>query len=44
MVIAATYLMLEIEREDARIEKDPSAAKAQKQADLERSAAQAARD
>lgn len=29
MMIAATYLMLEIEREDAQIEKDPSAAEAQ---------------
>lgn len=28
MMIAATYLMLEIEREDAQIEKDPSAAEA----------------
>ena len=34
MVIAATYLMLEIERENATIEKDPSAAKA-KQNELE---------
>ncbi|HLT36515.1 MAG TPA: hypothetical protein VK034_09515, partial [Enhygromyxa sp.] len=32
MMIAATYLMLEIEREDAQIEKDPSAAEAQEQA------------
>jgi anti-sigma factor RsiW len=32
MVIAATYLMSEIEREDAQLEKDPSAAKAQDQA------------
>jgi anti-sigma factor RsiW len=30
MMIAATYLMLEIEREDAQIEKDPSAAEAAK--------------
>ena len=29
MVIAATYLMLEIERETATLEKDPSAAEAQ---------------
>lgn len=29
MIIAATYLMSEIEREDAQLEKDPSAAKAQ---------------
>jgi anti-sigma factor RsiW len=29
MVIAATYLMIEIDRENAQIEKDPSAAKAQ---------------
>ena len=29
MMIAATYLMLEIEREDAQIEKDPSAAAGQ---------------
>jgi anti-sigma factor RsiW len=29
MVIAATYLMMEIERENAKIEKDPSAAKLQ---------------
>jgi anti-sigma factor RsiW len=33
MMIAATYLMLEIEREDAQIEKDPSAAEAQEQAE-----------
>jgi anti-sigma factor RsiW len=32
MVIAATYLMIEIDRENARIEKDPSAAKAQERA------------
>jgi anti-sigma factor RsiW len=32
MVIAATYLMIEIDRENAQIEKDPSAAKAQEQA------------
>ncbi len=32
MVIAATYLMLEIERDSAQIEKDPSAAEAQDQA------------
>ena len=31
MVIAASYLMLEIERESAPIEKDPSAAKAKDQ-------------
>jgi anti-sigma factor RsiW len=35
MVIAATYLMLEIEREDAQIEKDPSAAEAKEQAERE---------
>lgn len=35
MVIAATYLMLEIERENAQIEKDPSAAKAQEQGERE---------
>jgi len=29
MVIAATYLMLEIEREDGQLEKDPSAAEVQ---------------
>jgi anti-sigma factor RsiW len=29
MVIAASYLMMEIERENAKIEKDPSAAKLQ---------------
>jgi anti-sigma factor RsiW len=29
MVIAATYLMIEIDRENAKIEKDPSAAKVQ---------------
>jgi anti-sigma factor RsiW len=29
MVIAATYLMIEIDRENAELEKDPSAAKAQ---------------
>ncbi|NJK32309.1 MAG: hypothetical protein HC927_07805 [Deltaproteobacteria bacterium] len=28
LVIAATYLLLEIEREDARLEKDPSAEQA----------------
>lgn len=33
MVIAATYLMIEIDRENAEIEKDPSAAKVQEQAD-----------
>jgi len=33
MVIAATYLMLEIERENAQLEKDPSAAKVQAPAD-----------
>jgi anti-sigma factor RsiW len=32
MVIAATYLMIEIDRENAQIEKDPSAAKAQERA------------
>jgi anti-sigma factor RsiW len=32
MVIAATYLMIEIDRENAQIEKDPSAVKAQEQA------------
>ena len=31
MIIAATYLMSEIEREDAQIEKDPSAAKVQQE-------------
>ena len=30
MVIAATYLMMEIERENAQLEKDPSAAKQKK--------------
>lgn len=30
MVIAATYLMMEIERENAQLEKDPSAAKQNK--------------
>lgn len=44
MVIAATYLMLEIERENAQLEKDPSAAEAKKQADAEKAAAQAKRD
>lgn len=39
MMIAATYLMLEIEREDAQIEKDPSAAKAAEEAERERAAA-----
>ena len=34
MMIAATYLMLEIEREDAQIEKDPSAAEAQEQGSI----------
>lgn len=43
MVIAATYLMLEIEREDAQIEKDPSAAEVKRQAESEKAAAQAAR-
>jgi anti-sigma factor RsiW len=33
LVIAATFLMLEIEREDAQIEKDPSAAEAKKRSD-----------
>ena len=33
MVIAATYLMLEIERDATPIEKDPSAAEAQEQAE-----------
>jgi anti-sigma factor RsiW len=32
MVIAATYLMIEIDRENAQIEKDPSAAKVQERA------------
>jgi anti-sigma factor RsiW len=32
MVIAATYLMIEIDRENAKIEKDPSAAKVQERA------------
>ena len=32
MVIAATYLMIEIDRENSKIEKDPSAAKVQQQA------------
>jgi anti-sigma factor RsiW len=36
MMIAATYLMLEIEREGAQIEKDPSAAEVQEQAERER--------
>jgi anti-sigma factor RsiW len=40
MMIAATYLMLEIEREGAQIEADPSAAEAQEQAERERAAAQ----
>ena len=31
MVIAATYLMMEIERENAQLEKDPSAAKQKKE-------------
>ncbi|MFO7565813.1 MAG: hypothetical protein R6X02_24440 [Enhygromyxa sp.] len=44
MMIAATYLMLEIEREDAQLEKDPSAAKAAEQAEHEQAAAAAARD
>ena len=39
MVIAATYLMLELDRERARIEKDPSAAEAQEQAKRERAGA-----
>ena len=33
MVIAATYLMLEIESDNAQLEKDPSAAEAQKDQD-----------
>lgn len=33
MVIAATYLMIEIDDENAKIEKDPSAAKVQPQAE-----------
>jgi anti-sigma factor RsiW len=33
MVIAATYLMIEIDDENAKIEKDPSASKVQEQAD-----------
>lgn len=41
MVIAATYLMLEIERDAAQIEKDPSAAEAQEQAQRELGEAQA---
>jgi anti-sigma factor RsiW len=32
MVIAATYLMIEIDRENTKIEKDPSAAKVQERA------------
>jgi anti-sigma factor RsiW len=44
MVIAATYLMLEIERENAQIEKDPSAAQAKEKAEREQAAAQAERD
>jgi anti-sigma factor RsiW len=32
MVIAATYLMIEIDRDNAKIEKDPSAAKVQERA------------
>ncbi|NVB37870.1 hypothetical protein G6O69_08490 [Pseudenhygromyxa sp. WMMC2535] len=40
MVVAATYLMLEIDRDSARIEKDPSAAEAQERAQRERTAAQ----
>lgn len=43
MVIAATFLMLEIDRENARLEKDPSAAEAKEKADAERASAQAAR-
>ena len=39
MVIAATYLMLELDRERSRIEKDPSAAEAQEQAKRERAGA-----
>ena len=35
MMIAATYLMLEIEREDAQIEKDPSASEAKSPVDQE---------
>ncbi|PRQ02764.1 hypothetical protein ENSA5_21170 [Enhygromyxa salina] len=44
MVIAATFLMLEIERENAQIEKDPSAAEAKDKADRERAQARAARE
>ena len=32
MVIAATYLMIEIDRDNAKLEKDPSAAKVQERA------------
>jgi anti-sigma factor RsiW len=44
MVIAATYLMLEIERDEAVIEKDPSAAEAKEQAEREQAGAAAARE
>ncbi len=44
MVIAATYLMLEIERDNAQIEKDPSAAEAAEAAEREQAAAQAKRE
>jgi anti-sigma factor RsiW len=44
MMIAATYLMLEIERESAQIEKDPSAAEAQEQAERQRATDQLQRD
>jgi anti-sigma factor RsiW len=44
MMIAATYLLLEIEREDAQIEKDPSAAEAQEQAEREQADAAAQRE
>lgn len=44
MMIAATYLMLEIEREGAQIEKDPSAAEAQEKAERERADAMPKQD
>lgn len=44
MVIAATYLMLEIDRDSARVEKDPSAAEAKEKAESERAAIQAKHD
>jgi anti-sigma factor RsiW len=44
MMIAATYLMLEIEREGAQIEKDPSAAEVQEQAEREQAAGRAQRE